>query len=156
MNRVIIGAVALLFFGGGILLLGQLDQEGDWSDVIGDESRVENEEEVEGVERGEEEYLSSVDNNVATDAQEDPFIRCLAEKDVVIYGSRTCPACARLVEEYKNYENLDMIYVECTEEGERCNEEMLVGYVPAIQIKGELFDEWGSPENLSKKTGCEL
>ncbi|MFW5853236.1 MAG: hypothetical protein ACOCU8_01175 [Patescibacteria group bacterium] len=81
---------------------------------------------------------------------------CLAEAGVVIYGSRTCPACARLVEEYGGYENMKPIYVECRDEPERCNQEMLVDYVPAVQINGEIFEGWASPEVLAEVVGCQL
>ncbi len=84
------------------------------------------------------------------------FMECLVNKGVVIYGSKTCPACRSLSEEYGGYEKMEPIYVECTEEAQRCIEEMLVGYVPVVQINGKLFDDWGSPENLGKETGCRL
>ncbi len=84
------------------------------------------------------------------------FIDCLADAGVVIYGSNTCPACAKLSEEYGGYEKMGPIYVECSEEWERCSKEMLVGYVPAVQINGKLFNGWGSPENLAKETGCDI
>ncbi len=84
------------------------------------------------------------------------FIDCLADVGVVIYGSKTCPACRNLSDQYGGYDKIESIYVECTEERERCNKEMLVNYVPAVQINGEVFDGWGSPENLAKETRCKL
>ncbi len=89
------------------------------------------------------------------------FIDCLADAGVVIYGSSTCPACAQLEQEYGGYEVVAPIYLDCSglgtaEETQRCGNEMKTNFVPEIQINGELFDDWGSPENLAKETGCEL
>ena len=89
-------------------------------------------------------------------APELALAECLAEAGVVIYGSRTCPACARLVKEYGGYENMEPIYVECQDEPERCNREMLVNYVPAVQIKGEVFEGWASPAVLAEFVGCQI
>lgn len=93
-------------------------------------------------------------NNIGADLSS--FISCLKDSGVVIYGSATCPACIQLLNEYENTEVLKPIYVECNTEPERCQAEMLVNYVPAIQINGEVFDVWGSPENLAEITNCEL
>ncbi len=99
-----------------------------------------------------EEYVDNQTNG----RDELSFVECLADAGVVIYGSNTCPACAKLSEEYGGYEKMGPIYVECSEEWERCNKEMLVGYVPAIQINGEIFEGWGSPKNLAEETGCKI
>ncbi len=89
------------------------------------------------------------------------FIQCLADAGVVIYGSKTCPACAQLEQEYGGYEIVKPIYLDCSglgtaEERERCMNEMQTMYVPEIQIKGNLFKGWGSPEALAEATGCQL
>ncbi len=91
----------------------------------------------------------------------DDFVQCLKEEGVVIYGSTTCPACSRLEEEYGGYEIIKPLYLDCSRRGTeeelaQCREEMKTEFVPEIQIKGDLFDEWGSPEALAKETGCEL
>ncbi len=89
------------------------------------------------------------------------FVECLKEEGVIIFGSSTCPACKMLEEEYGGYEVIKPIYLDCSTFGEReevarCREEMETDFVPEVQIKGEVFKEWGSPENLAKETGCEL
>ncbi len=91
----------------------------------------------------------------------DDFLACLEDAGVVIYGSSTCPACAQLEEEWGGKEVVDPIYLDCsglgtTEETERCMEGIKTGYVPEIQIKGELFEGWGSPQALAEATGCQL
>ncbi len=101
------------------------------------------------------------DNNQSKDGVNSSFIKCLADAGVVIYGSSTCPACAQLEREYGGYEKISPIYLDCSglgtnEETERCGNEMKTNLVPEVQINGELFDGWGSPENLAKETGCEL
>ncbi len=113
------------------------------------------------VEENVEEEDSIIDDKEADEKITDDFMQCLKEEGVVIYGSTTCPACSRLEGEYGGYEIVKPIYLDCSrlgseEELARCKEEMKTGFVPEIQIKGELFDEWGSPETLAKETGCEL
>ncbi len=103
----------------------------------------------------EEEYGGEVNSNgeVSTTS---PFIECLAESGVVIYGSATCPACAQLLTHYTDYNGVEEIYIDCIYNEERCQNEMLANFVPSVQIDGELVDIWPSPEELSRETGCEL
>ena len=89
------------------------------------------------------------------------FVQCLAEAGVVIYGSKTCGACAQLVEEYGGETIIKPIYLDCSEFGsqeelKRCFEEKQTEFVPEIQINGELFEGWGNPEVLSEITACQL
>ncbi len=84
------------------------------------------------------------------------LIDCLAEKGVVIYGSEWCPACAQLVDAFGGYDTVAPLYVECTEEEERCGEEKKTGYVPEIQIEGELYTGRRTPSALAVKVECSL
>jgi len=84
------------------------------------------------------------------------FVQCLYDAGVVIYGSYTCPACAQLAEELGGYSAIGLIYVECNDFWERCEREMKTAYVPEVQIKGVLFEDWATAESLSKKTGCKI
>ncbi len=100
-------------------------------------------------------------NQLEMPDQESSFIECLKDAGVVIYGSQTCPACSRLEEEYGGYEIIKPIYVDCSgiaseEDFIRCQEEIQTGFVPEIQIRGEVLDEWGSPQVLSEITGCQI
>jgi hypothetical protein len=90
----------------------------------------------------------------AQDKQE--FVTCLAEKNTVIYGSSTCPACRSLIDKLGGYETTEPIYVECTNEGERCEQEMQTTFVPEIQIDGELFEDGSTLEALAERTQCQL
>jgi hypothetical protein len=82
-------------------------------------------------------------------------VDCLKEEEVVIYGSVSCPACANLISNFGGHRVILPIYVECSEEGERCQNEKLTSYVPEIQIKGELHEGERSLETLAEKAGCE-
>ena len=84
------------------------------------------------------------------------LIACLEREGVVIYGSRTCPACAQLAEGFGGYEEIESIYVECTEDYARCGEEKTTGWVPEIQIKGELYEGGRSPGSIAEEAGCDF
>jgi hypothetical protein len=96
----------------------------------------------------------SVAPNVASQMTE--TVACLKEKGVVIYGSRTCPACAQMVTLFKGYEVIDPIYVECQTSGLRCSQEMQTQYVPEVQIAGNLFKGPATPAAISAAVGCAL
>lgn len=82
------------------------------------------------------------------------LVSCLAENNFVIYGSEWCPACRQLVNSFGGYEMVEDIYVECSEEGERCNEEQKTNYVPEIQIDGELYEGPRDLQSITDKVGC--
>ena len=82
------------------------------------------------------------------------FNQCLADNGVVIYGSEWCPACNSLVEILGGHEKVNPVYVECTIEQERCQREQMTGYVPEIQIYGEVYQGSRSLESLAEITGC--
>ncbi len=143
MSKTILIVAVLALIGGGALLF--LTEVADENNELPPEEEV-NEDKNQN---GEEVIVDS------------SFIDCLADAGVVIYGSSTCPACNRLEEEYGGYEVVAPIYLDCSglgtvEETERCRSEMKTNFVPEVQIKGEVFDDWGSPENLAEEVGCEL
>ncbi len=84
------------------------------------------------------------------------FVQCLADAGVVVYGSNTCPACTQFANSLGGYDVIAPIYVECTEEWERCSVEMQGNFVPEIQIDGVLYEGSRAPEELARVTGCEL
>lgn len=84
------------------------------------------------------------------------FFECLKNKGLVIYGTTTCPACTQLKNDLLAIgSNIDLIYVNCDENPQRCATEMKENYVPEIQIKGALFPN-KSIEALSQETGCKI
>lgn len=84
------------------------------------------------------------------------LVNCLAENNVVIYGSATCPACRELANSFGGYEAIKPIYVECNDQQERCISEMQTNFVPEIHINGEVYSGPRSPEVLAGITGCEM
>ncbi len=84
------------------------------------------------------------------------LVSCLEEEGVVIYGVIWCPACGRMVEDFGGYEVIDPIYIDCSEEVDRCRDETRTPYFPEIQIKGDLYTSTDrDPLVIAKKVGCE-
>lgn len=89
------------------------------------------------------------------DANND-FFSCLKNNGVVIYGTNTCPACTQLKNNLLAIgNNIDLIYVNCDENPQRCATEMKANYVPEIQVNGNIFPN-SSIEALSQETGCKI
>ena len=84
------------------------------------------------------------------------FNECLAENGVVIYGSEWCPACQSLVELLGGNQAIQPIYVECTNNQQRCTEETRTNYIPEIQINGEIYEGARTIQELASITGCEV
>ncbi|MCF7845332.1 MAG: hypothetical protein K9M12_01035 [Candidatus Pacebacteria bacterium] len=106
------------------------------------EEEIESEVEVEEEDLVEEELIS--------------LVECLEEANVIAYGSRTCPHCIALVESFGGYDVIDPIYVECSTGDERCQTDKQTGYVPEIQINGELYQGERSPATIAEVAGCEF
>lgn len=88
------------------------------------------------------------------------LIDCLEDNNLVIYGAKYCGACQQLVASLGGYESVESIYVECSEEGtveekKQCRENAKTGYVPEIQIDGEVYEGSRSLSALGAKVGCE-
>lgn len=113
--------------------------------------------EMKGDEKGGEDLTTNVIDAVkeAPQSSED-FIQCLADAGMVVYGSRTCPACTQFAESFGGYDKIAPFYVECTVDSERCAEEMQTNYVPEIQINGVVYEGGRSHEVLAQVTGCKL
>ncbi len=84
------------------------------------------------------------------------FIDCLADSGMVVYASRTCPACTDLANSFGGYDAVENLFVECSEQPEVCQEYAKTGYVPEIQFEGEVFEGGRSMEDFAALTGCEL
>ncbi|MDK2948981.1 MAG: Thioredoxin [Patescibacteria group bacterium] len=86
----------------------------------------------------------------------DNFFSCLKNNGVVIYGTSTCPVCKQLRENLLTVgNNIDLVYVNCDENPQRCATEMKDNYVPEIQINKVVFPE-RSIKALSQETGCKI
>ncbi len=86
----------------------------------------------------------------------DDFIQCLAEAGLVVYASSTCPACADLAQRFGGYDAVEPIFVECSQERTRCENEMKTNFVPEIQIKGNLYQGPRDLNSLAEITNCQL
>jgi len=86
----------------------------------------------------------------------DQFVQCLVDRGMVVYASKTCPACNQFAQELGGYNKVESLFVECSENQERCANEMKTRFVPEIQINGEVYQGPRDIESLSRITGCEL
>ncbi|MFW6220800.1 MAG: glutaredoxin domain-containing protein [Nanoarchaeota archaeon] len=84
------------------------------------------------------------------------FNQCLAENGIVIYGSSTCPYCGQLVELLGGSDAVKPVYVECTQNQQKCMDEMLGRGVPEIQLDGELYEGQRTIDDLAKATNCQI
>ena len=84
------------------------------------------------------------------------FLGCLRDKGVTIYGTSACPACIQLRENLLAIgNNVDLVYINCDENSQKCAMEMKSNEVPEIQINGVVFPN-NSIEALSQETGCKI
>lgn len=113
------------------------DELSDDSDVNGDAERRDS---------GDGSELSDIDS----------LVLCMKDAGVVIFGSVTCPYCVQLVEAFGGYDVIAPIYVECSQEGLRCQSEMIGRGVPEIQISGEMYRGSRNPQDIGRAVGCEI
>lgn len=143
MNRIyltVLGVLVLVFLFGVYLLVSESNPE---------ETDLE-------TANGESEKVDSNDGNDDSGytASQEQLIQCLDEKNVVIYGSATCPYCRELVNSLGGYEMVDPIYVECSLYSSRCTDEMQTTGVPEIQIDGVLYQGSRAPSDIASQAGC--
>jgi len=86
---------------------------------------------------------------------DEDFVQCLVDSDLVIYVSDTCPACTDLVNELGGYDTVEGLLVNCNEQPERCENEKQTDFVPEIQYRGEIYEGGRSMNDLADLTGCE-
>lgn len=84
------------------------------------------------------------------------LIQCFADKGLTIYGSSTCPACRQLAMSLGGYENIKPIYVECSENREKCTKDKQTGYVPEIHVNGKLYQGSRAASDLATAVGCSM
>ena len=85
----------------------------------------------------------------------DSFVKCLAEKKLVMYGAYWCPHCInqkKLFGESVQY----LSYVECTQQTKLCLEQKIEGYPTWIDASGNRFSGEQSLQKLSEITQCKL
>lgn len=100
---------------------------------------------------------SGADNNVKNlgPGQYDNFAKCLAEKEITMYGADWCAHCQN---EKKGFGNSFQYvpYVECPKNPKVCLDKGVEGYPTWIWPDGKkLVGEQGL-EKLSKESGCQI
>ncbi len=114
-----------------------------------------NEEDVE-VEREVEQEVEKNDDLNLSEVPSAEFISCLVDSGIVIYGSKTCPACVDLVTTFGGYDAVEDLFVFCSDAGKRCELEMQTNFVPEIQMNGELAEINRNLADFAEITNCEL
>ncbi len=147
MNKTILAILVGIFLISGALYLTRPAGEKNKEEVVVNE---------ENAEEAEEENSGILPIREEGNTEINSLMDCLKKEGVVIYGSKTCPACAQLVNTFGGYDVIAPIYVECMEDGARCSAEQETGYVPEIQIKGELYKGGRSPEAIANEVGCSI
>jgi protein-disulfide isomerase len=82
------------------------------------------------------------------------FAQCLADKGVVMYGSKYCGHCNNQKKMFGDSFKY-ITYIECTEQMQTCQDNGITG-VPAWIINGQKYTGEQSIERLSQLSGCEL
>jgi len=91
-----------------------------------------------------------------SEAAMDEFVSCLVDQKMIVYASKTCPACTMFAQEFGGYDTVEDLFVLCSQEREKCGNEMKTGFVPEIQIDGELYEGQRDLRLLGEEVECEL
>ena len=91
----------------------------------------------------------------------DDFAKCLASKNITMYGTYNCPHCLNEKKAFGSSFQY-ILYVECTQEPNKCVDAGIVEVPtwvfpdgPSAQAGKKLIGEQGL-EKLSKESGCPL
>ncbi len=85
----------------------------------------------------------------------DTFAKCLADKNVIMYGAYWCPHCQNEKRAFGSSWKY-VPYVECTEETQKCIDQKIKGYPTWIFPDGKRLEGEQGIEKLSKESRCEL
>lgn len=99
-------------------------------------------------------YFSLTGMLVKSNPEYDNFAKCLTDKGVVMYGSKTCPHCQnqkKMFGDSFKYVN----YIDCIDNSTQCVEKG-IQYVPAWYIDGKLYTGEKTIEELKSLSGCEV
>ncbi len=84
----------------------------------------------------------------------DSFAQCLTENGAVMYGAYWCGHCQNQKEMFgSSFQYIN--YVECTEQGDLCQEAGITGY-PTWIINGNKYPGEKPLETLVSLSGCEV
>lgn len=85
----------------------------------------------------------------------DEFAQCLSDKGVVMYGTKTCPYCARQKQMFGDSFRF-IKYVECTVETQKCIADGARNVPLWLFSDGERLEGLQRFDTLAQKTGCSL
>ena len=88
-------------------------------------------------------------------ASYDTFAKCLAEKNVIMYGAVWCPACQKQKKEFGGSFKY-VPYVECPDDPQKCIAQGVEAYPTWEFPSGEKLVGVQTFETLSAKSGCAL
>jgi glutaredoxin len=90
-----------------------------------------------------------------TNAGLDNFAKCLASKNITMYGNYNCPHCLNEKKAFGSSFQY-VLYVECTQKPNKCADAGIVGVPTWVFLDGKkLIGEQGL-EKLSQESGCKL
>lgn len=100
-------------------------------------------------------FVKKTSDNSLPESVLEPFARCLASKNITMYGAEWCSHCKKekaLFGEAFRY----VPYVECPLNEKLCLEKGIGGYPTWIDGKGNKYEGEQGLEKLSKISGCPL
>lgn len=94
-------------------------------------------------------------NSAVADGVLDGFVKCLAEKNIVMYGTETCSWCRKQKEDLgSSFQYLN--YVECSVETQKCVDEKITATPTWVFPDSERVEGYLTLEELSAKSSCPL
>jgi hypothetical protein len=85
----------------------------------------------------------------------DDFAKCLADKNLVMYGAYWCSHCQAQKKLFGTSVQY-LKYIECTQETKLCTEKEITGYPTWIAADGQRYEGEQSLQKLSEITSCPL
>lgn len=95
------------------------------------------------------------ENSPAASGVLDDFAKCLTEKNVVMYGTKTCSWCRKQKEDLgSSFQYVN--YVECSVETQKCIDEKIISTPTWVWSDEERTEGYMTLKELSEKSSCPL
>jgi len=94
-------------------------------------------------------------NSPADSGALDNFAKCLAEKNIEMYGTKTCSWCRKQKEDFGDSFQY-VKYVECSVETQKCIDQKIQGTPTWIWPDGKRIESYLPLEKLSQESNCPL
>ena len=88
-------------------------------------------------------------------SQYDEFAKCLASKNITMYGASWCPHCQNQKKDFGDSFHF-ISYVECPDNPQKCDAAGVNSYPTWILPDGKKLIGEQALDNLSKESGCPL